>query len=155
MKKGEIKRRKRVVPAVADQAQATMSTSPDPLPSPLKHDDDRAGNNDVPEHRQSRQHFPPAVDFTGSFTSQPRPHDDETHSRKRSFSMSENDGGPPESTNHSLDPALAALTAAAAVQSSEEHDRADRRARLEKEAENLRQMLLAKENELAAIDGTG
>ena len=156
MKKGEIKRRKRVVPAVADQAQATMSTSPDPQSSSLQEDDDHASSDDQTQgHDRPRQHFPPAVDFTGSFASRPRHHDEETHSRKRSFSMSERDGGPPDSTNQSLDPALAALSAAAAVESSEQHDRADRRARLEREAENLRQMLLAKEKELAAIDGAG
>ena len=153
MKKGEIKRRKRVVPAVADQAQATMSTSPDPQPSPDQHDDDGIGESHVQSHLQPQQRFPPAVDFTGSFASQQTRRDDETHSRKRSFSMSENGGEVSESTNHALDPTLAALSAAAAVQSPEQHNRGDRRAQLEREAENLRQMLLAKEKELAAIDG--
>ncbi|KAL9080771.1 MAG: hypothetical protein Q9157_000558 [Trypethelium eluteriae] len=152
MKKGEIKRRKRVVPVVADQAQARMSTSPESHPSPLQQDGDHTDDNQIQDHRQPRQHFPPAVDFTDSFASRQR-HDNEAHSRKRSFSMSENDGATPESTSRSLDPALAALSAATAMQCSEKHGKADRRVQLEKEAENLRQMLLAKERELAAMNG--
>ncbi|KAL9089437.1 MAG: hypothetical protein Q9165_005758 [Trypethelium subeluteriae] len=154
MKKGEIKRRKRVVPAVADQTQATMSTSPESHPSPLQQDDDRTDDNQIQDHRQPRQHFPPAVDFTGSFVSRQR-HENEAHSRKRSFSISENDGATPEPSSYSLDPALAALSAATAMQCSETNGKADRRVQLEKEAENLRQMLLAKERELAAINGKG
>ena len=153
MKKGEIKRRKRVVPAIADQAQATMSTSPDPQQSPIQHDDGRGEDILTPDRPPLQQHAPPAVDFTGAFSSRQRLSDDgETYSRKRSFSMSENEEGSDTATNQPLDPTLAALSVAAAVRSSGQYAKSDRRARLEKEAESLRQMLLAKEEELAAID---
>ncbi|KAI9694102.1 MAG: putative electron transfer flavoprotein subunit [Bathelium mastoideum] len=155
MKKGEIKRRKRVVPAIADQAQAAMSTSPDPQPSPLQHDESARTEGHVTEEHRQRQHYvPPAVDFTGTFSSRHRIWDEDPPSRKRSFSMSENDGARPRTAAPSLDPTLAALSTAAAIQSSSQVDKADRRAQLEKEAENLRQMLFAKEKELAAMNQT-
>ncbi|KAI9713424.1 MAG: putative electron transfer flavoprotein subunit [Bogoriella megaspora] len=151
MKKGEIKRRKRVVPAIADQAQATMSTSPDPQqPSPLLSMDDDGDSN--MQDLQPRLHYPPAVDFTGSFVGrQERQYSDEPRSRKRSFSVSESDEPRQDLSNPQLDPALAALSATAAIQSVEVQRKDERRAQLEKEAEDLRQMLLAKERELAAM----
>ena len=174
MKKAEIKRRKRVVPV--DASQPGSNNSPivselvdeepgsdpnamiDPsitasLPHEHQHDHD---------HEQEYEHIrggPIPVDFTDAFRSLPSSrkerHDDLPSSRKRSFSASIRDEAeqpymhaqnvPSMTSSENIDPSLSPSEAVpySAVNG--------RRAELQREAERMRELLLAKEREIAAL----
>lgn len=187
MKKSEIKRRKRVVPAFNDQhlvhqyAQSPneASVSPDPTMGAFQsegsaHPMDYRVQSPTPyaPPTPSQQHtrinskpqrMPVAVDFTNYFgrPSQPESISDgpSPNPRKRSFSASEEGEGsrhaaPPvqaaRSNVENIDPSLSSMTANTpgdlALRSREE-----RKAALEREAARMREMLLAKEREIADL----
>lgn len=177
MKKAEIKRRKRVVPTLHDQNhifessqvqfETQSATSPrldqrsSATPSTAPTMDDLM--NPAPEpslnghHRHNETHRPPMpVDFTHY---QPPPADNR---RKRSFSTSAGEEPTPPSQsarrNGSIDPSLAAIlnnveaiTAVPLSSRPKEDGRTSRREELEKEAARIREMLVAKEREIAAL----
>lgn len=155
MKKAEIKRRKRVVPANLQQAQA--GDQPSPNASDAMDEDGSLGSEpqtaSIPIPRG-----PIPVDFTDSFrTSRPQPMDIDERPpsipHKRSFSVSnQGDGEQPyahaqnvqiPARDENIDPAL--------PRPEEPDGREAKRAALQREAENFRRMLEAKEKELAEL----
>lgn len=163
MKKAEIKRRKRVVPN--DQyAQGSPGLS-EPL------DDDVSVQSDMQASMALTQELPRMVggpipvDFTDAFRNhaqlQQQPYDqDEQQSipRKRSFSSTRDDGEimpyrhAQNVEDGNIDPSLSfGLRAAAAASATKDA----RRAELQREAENMRQMLMEKERELAELGEEG
>ncbi|KAF7187482.1 GATA-type transcription factor SRE1 [Pseudocercospora fuligena] len=143
MKKAEIKRRKRVVPA---HQSGTNQTDAGYNGAMSDHSDQRA----TPD---SHGPGPIPVDFTEAF----RNRDDVGDiPKKRTFSAS-NEGEPyphpqnlassPSARDENLDPALPHRGSAGASSTKE-----DRRAELRKQAELMRQALLEKERELAELE---
>jgi GATA-binding protein, other eukaryote len=183
MKKAEIKRRKRIVPADVSQVDedASMTAQPDQrasvAPSTIT-----SSAQDIPLRPASG---PIPVDFTDTFRPQSHAHprpvnsprealDDPRQSsattisshRKRSFSTSErgevepyrhaqNMSSPPplaaaagtDDDNMNIDPSLSAQPPASDRALTKE----ERRAALQREAEEMRERLLAKERELAEL----
>ncbi|KXS93593.1 hypothetical protein AC578_5009 [Pseudocercospora eumusae] len=127
MKKAEIKRRKRVVPA------SSSSSHQNPQPDAGGYNDAMSDHSD---QRATPDQAPPIpVDFTEAF-----------RNKKRTFSATEPYPHPQTSAGESspvLDPALPHRGP-----SSKE----DRRAELRKQAEIMRQALLEKERELAELE---
>ncbi len=167
MKKAEIKRRKRVVPANMQQQQQAQSS---PYPHSDVTDEDTAVYSDsqssIPRPAEQRpddfpyERAPPGpipVDFTSSFRAinASRAHDESTVPRKRSFSVSNHDGEehpyahpqnvrtPPRADN--IDPALSGPPAEASSKEA-------RRAELQREAEQLRRMMAENERRLAEME---
>ena len=159
MKKAEIKRRKRVVPVDAQQyGQATSPMMSEPVDEGSSVVSDAQS---VISSQQSEQYRvnggPIPVDFTDSFRQHniEQYHDssDSASSRKRSFSATlehsyahAQNVGAVEDDN--IDPSLS--TAATAPTAKEV-----RRIELQREAEQMRQMLLEKERELAELGDAG
>ncbi|GAB7362639.1 hypothetical protein MBLNU230_g2949t1 [Neophaeotheca triangularis] len=210
MKKGEIKRRKRVVPAVAGQyEQQPHQTSPslrepttdedrsamttEPAPSPLNPNQPFDANIDpaMQDHHQHHtdphpRNAPIPVDFT-NFTRQPQTiasstpspsnhsHSHPSVPSKRTFSTSERDNPAPQIAelpyphaqntsprsnnqhNDNIDPSLQQSQQRLPTRSPSmpgvagSAEREARRTALRKEAESMREMLLAKERELAEM----
>lgn len=166
MKKAEIKRRKRVVPADnSAQHQPNPTLADDEQHIPASADNPTNGHLPNSPDRRSRISNPPIpVDFTDhlrrNYTLQQRPsliEDDSTSRRKRSFSESVREDQPYDhaqniplspSRDENIDPALPSREASAAAQRPSKEVR---RAELQREAERMRTMLLAKEQELAAL----
>jgi hypothetical protein len=163
MKKAEIKRRKRVVAAAGSQIVEPGTTFPiDENGEELSRQGERAAtpisSNGDPVHESERDAYTPMeeerpsrpvtipVDFTEAFRKREAP----VESRKRTYSASNQDDAyshpqnvsSPENDN--IDPSLPQSGPGSAVR---EH----RRAELRREAENMRQLLIAKEKELAAL----
>lgn len=181
MKKSTIKRRKRVVPAYPDAAprtgspvlQRTSSNSPDSPSIPPIHLTELGeivGNHhNAPQSAsQATLRHPPTIDFTGY---NPAQYDTLTSSlshtnRKRSLSTA---NGEVESRQHGstdarstanlvddmqLDPALAGIGKPSTDQDAtadRQSYKAERRAQLMREADGIREMLAAKERELAEL----
>ena len=161
MKKAEIKRRKRVVPANLQQQDQSS-----PHTSDMMEEDSsmlsEAGASQMPEDRPERvrQSGPIPVDFTDSFRQAPS-HAMDTDERapslphKRSFSMSAQDDEKPYAhaqnvesltRNENIDPSLGMRDSTLPPVSKEA-----KRTELRREAERFRQMLLEKEKELAEL----
>ncbi|PSK38072.1 hypothetical protein B9Z65_1263 [Elsinoe australis] len=211
MKKSEIKRRKRVVPAVQDQNHAYQTspmhqqphsfTTPDqaqmtspttstshpnlpsfhnlmnPAPEQPSHHSHHHQHSDEPalgtspysvDLDRSQGRAPVPVDFTHY---RPRsrenilpPIQQEENRRKRSFSQSNSESEPPNAVlsqdrlSGNIDPSLSALLnsdeGVATTLSTRPKDapRSNRREELQREAAQMREMLAAKERELAALD---
>lgn len=160
MKKAEIKRRKRVMPANMQQSENGSPQMSEAL------DEDSSMHSEplssvIPHAHEAllRQTAggPIPVDFTDTFRQQRQPNpigEDQTVPRKRSFSVAENDHPYPHAQNveshardENIDPALSARATAPQAPASKEA----RRAELQKEAERFRQMMLEKERELAEL----
>nr|POE51825.1 suppressor of ferric uptake 1 [Quercus suber] len=171
MKKAEIKRRKRVVPVDSPSHQH---------PSPLPPDNNNIITSEMPtlpgsasEPRRRDPFGPVPVDFTDHFrrkyTLQQRTSTDEHvengaiagSSRKRSFSKAASDDNEPYphaqnvrlTKDDHIDPSLPAPQDAVGKSTRPPSIKNVRRAELQREAERMRQMLLAKEKELAELDG--
>ncbi|KAK4999868.1 GATA type transcriptional activator of nitrogen-regulated proteins [Elasticomyces elasticus] len=203
MKKAEIKRRKRVVPALTDQnhvhqvrpSNSDVSLSPDPSATAFTSNTlfqdpvyDGSGTSDLPishafadttNEGAKFQRAPYPVDFTYSFRTPPaqsqlrqqrqlqqelpepqarRQTQTQTNSNKRSFSVSERAAPSPQlhaeqvqGGASNVDPSLSALR----VPTQQQKSKADRRAEIQREAERLREMLLAKERELQDLGEGG
>ncbi|PPJ56524.1 hypothetical protein CBER1_03898 [Cercospora berteroae] len=172
MKKAEIKRRKRVVPAVSGQQHMQHQGSPFPTDNMSEGSapSERGGPSSLlntplqqPEsspfvHTVSHGPAPIPVDFTDAF----KQRSDIGDSKKRSYSATQDELAPrlqhlPPIEN--LDPALpranAATAAASAGPCSSAKAKEDRRAELKREAERMRAMLEAKERELAELSDDG
>ena len=170
MKKAEIKRRKRVVPAdmqqfeqgsphMSDAAEGDSSMQSEPRSSVAPSVPTVEMSGGLP-HRQHGDPIP--VDFTDSFRQRPpaQPIDAEEQtvaSRKRSFSLSareDQDHPHPhgqnivsQSRDEGIDPSLSSAGEESAPPASKEA----RRAELQREAEQYRLMLLEKERELREL----
>ncbi|KAI5362845.1 Putative Zinc finger, GATA-type, Zinc finger, NHR/GATA-type, transcription factor GATA [Septoria linicola] len=158
MKKAEIKRRKRVVPAAVNQQLQGSSLQNDNM-SEVSAPSERGGPSVLntplqqPEvspfmHTTSHTPGPIPVDFTDAF----RQRDDIGESRKRTYSATHEEHYQQVQNvamHENIDPALPHRTPAAG-QSKE-----DRRAELRREAETMRAMLEAKERELAELGEEG
>lgn len=148
MKKAEIKRRKRVVPASMNEGSVVyeasdidpqMSNVPVMLhPPPIDIMEPRTGPGPIP------------VDFTDAFRSRPPPQHEHDHSTgsKRSYSATESDHYPHAqnlgfSAINAIDPSLPLREMPV--------NKEAKRAELQREADQMRQMLLEKERELAAL----
>lgn len=168
MKKATIKRRKRVVPALQDSSSVVNLSPTNPSAIPFA----------TPQHVRGPLP-PPAVDFTGynsfqrapappqiSQSQQPQP---DRQRRKRSVSSmsqaSETSVNVPVNHDSPVDPSLLALSQKAHHKQSQNQNRsaegqlaepsesrkAERRAQLVREAEQMRELLIAKERELAEL----
>lgn len=169
MKKAEIKRRKRVVPANMQQQQQQQAQS-SPYHNSDVTDEDAVVYSDsqpsMPRSADQRpddfqyERAPPGpipVDFTSSFRAinAPRPHDESAVPRKRSFSVSNHDGeehpyAHPQnvrtpSRDSNIDPGLSGPPA-------EVSSKEARRAELQREAEQLRRMMAENERRLAEME---
>lgn len=158
MKKAEIKRRKRVMPANMQQSEQGSPRMGEAL------DEDSSMHSEPQSSGMPRAHEallrqtaggPIPVDFTDSFrpNRQSVPNGQaQTVPRKRSFSVTEQENHPyPHAQNveshtrdENIDPALSA-------REPEPQSKEARRAELQKEAERFRQMMLEKERELAEL----
>lgn len=170
MKKAEIKRRKRVVPAnFQQQPQFQMQDSPyhsDMLDEDTSmHSDSGSMANthaheDEPHDSRPLPGGPIPVDFTDSFraVNVPRPQQQPPRPRKRSFSVSTKDDEEPPGYNRAqhvptpprdenIDPALPVSNGDVLNVGSKEAKRAE----LQREAEVFRRMLLEKEKELEEL----
>lgn len=155
MKKAEIKRRKRVVPAAMGNQHHPGSPFPSDNMSDTSGHSDRGGLStplQQPEsspfiHTTSHVSGPIPVDLTDAF----RHRDDIGESRKRTYSATHQDSEPylppprTASLHENIDPALPHRTTSVA------QSRVDRRAELRREAEKMRALLEAKERELAEL----
>lgn len=156
MKKAEIKRRKRVVPANLQQSEQDGLQSGDPMDE----DSQSETHSSVPPSASREYADSPAprggpipVDFTDTFRLLRTADKEQSIPRKRSFSIT-NDG--PEhpyphaqntrDTNHHIDPSLPNRTSPTDTDAKEA-----RRAELQREADRFRRMLLEKERELAEL----
>lgn len=165
MKKAEIKRRKRVVPAnlqQPDQNSPGMNDLMDEDNSMHSEPLSSAGAGAMQEdtYSQTRRGGPIPVDFTDSFRQTPsQPMDLDQHapvqSHKRSFSVSTREEEQPyahgqnmrsPSRDDNIDPALPTRESTVSSESREV-----KRAELQREAERFRQMLRDKERELAEL----
>jgi hypothetical protein len=171
MKKAEIKRRKRVVPANLQQQNHQPQTSPyqsDVMEEdPQYHSDSRSSVPPVIANGQMQEDLPPEqrhpgpipVDFTDSFRSINPPQNGTTVPRKRSFSVTEredrihhpyphaqNVSTPP--TDENIDPSLPVTGQGG---DSDINEKEAKRAELRREAERFRQMMIEKERELAEL----
>lgn len=179
MKKSEIKRRKRVVPALSDQnlvhsfqttrpSMEPPSVSPDPSafpPNPIMPIDEvsipaqypPAFSDSYVSDRVSRPPMP--VDFT-DYIRRPRHVEDvesqQLPTRKRSFSQTEEEHSSAGVQSDNIDPSLSAsLTTSDTAEQDrvrDERRRDERRLELQREAARFREMLEAKERELADLD---
>ncbi|CAK1358215.1 GATA factor SREP [Cercospora beticola] len=171
MKKAEIKRRKRVVPAVSGQQHMQHPGSPFPADNMSEGSapSERGGPSSLlntplqqPEsspfvHAVSHGPAPIPVDFTDAF----KQRNDIGESKKRSYSATQDELAPrlqnlPPIEN--IDPALPRASTSAAAPagpSSSAKAKEDRRAELKREAERMRAMLEAKERELAELSDDG
>jgi hypothetical protein len=163
MKKAEIKRRKRVVPAAGNQVlnsgDAILNDGPNEeshqpeqqATTPVSTTETSAREQEQDSFHQTEEHIPHRtipVDFTEAF----RRRDVPVESKKRTYSASNEDDAYPHpqnvissSENENIDPSLPHRGSAAS------DAKESRRAELRREAENMRQLLLAKEKELAAL----
>lgn len=159
MKKSEIKRRKRVVPASMGQeggysdAMSEGSAHSEHRASPSVMERGPEGSPFV-THPDASRTGPVPVDFTDSFRSR-------EDTRKRSFSTSAGDDGEPyphpqnlsssspQQRAPNIDPALPHRGSGAG------DAKGGRREELRREAERMRQMLLEKERELAELGEEG
>lgn len=171
MKKSTIKRRKRVVPALQDSSSIVNLSSDCHGATPFT----------VTQQLRDSRPPPPAVDFTGynSFQHTPStsqsshlPQSQSTRPRKkRSVSSmsqaSESSANQPTNDESPVDPSLLALSQRAhqnqsqaraqpprtplTEQDENESRKAERRAQLAREAEQMRELLMAKEKELAEL----
>ncbi|KAF2772787.1 hypothetical protein EJ03DRAFT_371704 [Teratosphaeria nubilosa] len=181
MKKAEIKRRKRVVPADMqgndDDTSTTMSdprnsvapsvmSSQDMSPRPMS-----GGPIPVDFTEAFRLHSIRQINSSGLEASQEENLSPAPHPRKRSFDTSErgevasyhhaqNMSSPAttrtDNTNEdeNIDPALGATQMASSEQAVQQ-TKEERRAALQREAEKMREMLLAKEREIMALGEAG
>ena len=166
MKKAEIKRRKRVMPAnmqTGEQSSPHMSDMMDEDSS--VHPETRSSvvpMSAAHEVLLRSASGPIPVDFTDTFRQQQQQQagseDGQSNPRKRSFSVATEDEAPnqhpyphaqnlPQGRDENIDPALSTRSDVSPTASTKEH----RRAELQKEAEQFRQMMLAKERELAEL----
>lgn len=159
MKKSEIKRRKRVVPAVAAQSdrgspfasddgsglsEHPISMSSSAVVTPLRGPDD----NLFASRHETYRPGPIPVDFTEAFRGGPSASD----SRKRSFREATGSEpyphaqnlSSPKGGNENIDPSFRGAS-----------EKENRRAELRREAERMRQLLMEKERELAALGDEG
>lgn len=169
MKKPEIKRRKRVVPANSssydqnspymsdllddEQMMQQGSASPSALIAQMQEPFDTESLAGDPPQRMNGGPIP--VDFTDTFRQRnnfEQHYVEQSVPRKRSFSASVNGDAvyahaqnAPGSGNENIDPSLP--TKSTPSSSSKEQ----RRVELQREAERMRQMLLEKEKELAEL----
>lgn len=177
MKKSTIKRRKRVVPAYPDVAPPSgspivhraLSASPDTPSVPTSRIPERPHTSESTPEQQPPSRQPPTIDFTGYNPNQyspPVPAQSQP-SKKRSLSTANeetNDRHQQSNTESrttnqpiddiQLDPALAHIGRPSIDQDAttdRESYKAEKRAQLMREAENIRQMLAAKERELAEL----
>ena len=183
MKKAEIKRRKRVVPAhMAGEDQSSVytaesmeedSSSTNPAASPYQdasHPYQPNNHEQQPTHNGEPSSAPrPAggpipVDFTDWHRSRQGPSDTDTNPRKRSFSTTLDEPQQSEHyphaqniasppKDHNLDPSLPGPSEPEATQQLAQKDA--RRSQLRAEAEKMRFMLLEKERELAELGEQG
>lgn len=173
MKKAEIKRRKRVVPAhLAGDDQASVYTTESAeearssMPPPASPYPDMSNHPQQEEMLEAEPHPPGGpipVDFTSVFRSRQPPSETDSNPRKRSFSAATDDvhptmyshaqnvASPPKYQN--LDPSLSGPSEA--QQQQEQADKVARRKQLQAEAERMRVMLLEKERELAEMNEEG
>ncbi|WPH04435.1 Hypothetical protein R9X50_00732600 [Acrodontium crateriforme] len=165
MKKAEIKRRKRVVPVDQTQYQ------PSPAPSgPIVMHLEKVPANSGAHHSESHQRGGPIpVDFTDAFRKQSLHRIDaedqaNNNPRKRSFSTSVRSDDQDASTrsqghrtpannhdNMNIDPALPSTHESTPSALSKDA----RRAELQRQAEDMRRMLVEKERELALLGDEG
>ncbi|KAK4494084.1 hypothetical protein PRZ48_014382 [Zasmidium cellare] len=159
MKKAEIKRRKRVVPAATSHFEGSpypsdamsdtsghsehrASVPPSMAATPLQPPDDSPFIRQAEEARQSG---PIPINFTDAFRHQP------SDSRKRSFSVSVRQDDPTSGrlstspNTENIDPGLPHRG------SSASDAKESRRLELRREAERMRQLLLEKEREIAEL----
>lgn len=161
MKKAEIKRRKRVMPANMQHNEHGSPQASEVFDEDSPMHSEHLSTGMPPAHvallRQTAG-GPIPVDFTDSFR-QPRPSNnagaEQTVPRKRSFSVAENEHPYPHAQNvethardENIDPSLSDRAAAAPPSSMSKETR---RAELQKEAERFRQMMMEKERELAEL----
>jgi hypothetical protein len=163
MKKAEIKRRKRVVPANIQQQQPHDQNSPNA--SDMMEEDSSLQSEPQPSTIQTIPRGPIPVDFTDSYRhAHPQPMEIDEHPRglpsvphKRSFSMSTRDDKQPYAhaqnadprqvrRDENIDPSLPSGEDPASSGLKEA-----RRAELQREAERFRRMLEEKERELAEL----
>jgi len=167
MKKAEIKRRKRVVPVDAPQYNQNSG----PMINDLMDEDasleteSRASvapsvATSQPSNNRHTNGGPIPVDFTDAFRRQtllqPQQHDPALP-RKRTFSASTRDEDEPYAPtvhltsrgSENIDPSLSPR------ESTPHGSRDNKRAELRREAERMREMLLAKEREIAALGEEG
>ena len=169
MKKAEIKRRKRVVPANLQQHQEPSSpTSGETIDEEL-YDSRISATPSTSTNPPRLNNGPIPVDFTDTFRHlrpPPQPHEEDgtindseqqsmpsrPHKRPLSFTESPAENPPqfrhpPNVADENVDPTIR-VTAATAGGSKEKDEK---RAALQREAERYRQMLLEKEKELAEL----
>lgn len=163
MKKAEIKRRKRVVPANIQQQQPHDQNSPNA--SDMMEEDSSLQSEPQPSTIQTIPRGPIPVDFTDSYRhAHPQPMEIDEHPRglpsvphKRSFSMSTRDDEQPYAhaqnadprqvrRDENIDPSLPSGEDPASSGLKEA-----RRAELQRDAERFRRMLEEKERELAEL----
>lgn len=178
MKKAEIKRRKRVVPAhLAGDDQASVyttesaeedRTSMQPPASPYADTASYAQQAQIHEPQmqalEPSEPHPPGgpipIDFTNAFRARPPLSEADSNPRKRSFSATLDDpqqhhqhAQNVSSPNyHNLDPSLSEPSESSTSQQAE---KLARRAQLQAEAERMRIMLVEKEREIAAMGEIG
>lgn len=159
MKKAEIKRRKRVVPAAVSHFEGSPFPS-DAMSDGSGHSEHRAsvppsmvatpasGLDDTSfprQHEEARHSGPIPINFTDAFRHQP------SDSRKRSFSVSARHDEPSSErmstspNTENIDPGLPHRG------SGPDDSKESRRLELRREAEKMRQLLLEKERELAEL----
>jgi hypothetical protein len=165
MKKAEIKRRKRIVPASASSHPDTTFTADTVSVSDGSALSDRGLPTAVhppavvdPSTQPSRATaFPIPVDFTEAFRTRP---DDPSASRKRKLSRDgdrepyphpQNLASSPPSRRDPVLPHRTPASASVSGSSTESSLKESRRAALKREAEQMRELLMAKERELAAL----
>ncbi|SMY27953.1 unnamed protein product [Zymoseptoria tritici ST99CH_1A5] len=167
MKKAEIKRRKRVVPAAGNQIAEPGTTFPVDGAADLQARSENqttspASTSEAPpedpeqdtymqteeQHRPHRPGDPMPVDFTDFLRQREAP----AESKKRTFSAINQDGAYPHHQNvvssrenENIDPSLPQRAPGGG------DAKESRRAELRREAENMRQLLIAKERELEAL----
>lgn len=157
MKKAEIKRRKRVMPANMQQSEQTSPQMSETLDEDSSmHSESLSSGMPAAHEALLRQTAggPIPVNFTDSFRqNRPRTANNEAQTvpRKRSFSVAEEDHPYAHAQNveshardENIDPALSAREPGPVSKEA-------RKAQLQKEAEQFRQMLEAKERELAEL----
>lgn len=162
MKKAEIKRRKRVMPANMQQGEQGSPRLSEPLDEDSSMHSEPLSSAHEALLRQTAG-GPIPVDFTDSFQrnrqpqQQPSPTEDRpVVPRKRSFSVAEEEHHPyphaqniePHARDENIDPALSARATNGTPSAASKEAR---RAELQKEAERFRRMMLEKERELAEL----
>ncbi|KAK3072102.1 GATA type transcriptional activator of nitrogen-regulated proteins [Teratosphaeriaceae sp. CCFEE 6253] len=163
MKKAEIKRRKRVVPADATyQTQAIPEYTDDDTSTQAPESRASVAPSMASAYESPLPRGPIPVDFTEAFrhhtlVQQPG-HPPDVPSRKRSFSTSVHGDGEayphgqnvPTPDDENIDPSLSSPDPEATTAPVDDA-KAARRAALEREAEKMRQLLVEKERELAEL----